>query len=288
MIFKGGTSISKAYTVIRRFSEDIDLSLAREGFGYGDDELDAATSNKAFKTLLQKLRTACNDYVKGPLRQALFDDIEGILGPSMANAPGGWSLESYEGGESLRFGYPQSAVTLERGGYVAPDVLLEFGARADHWPAQDRSVSSYAAQAFPEAFGIAEFPVRTLDIARTFWEKATILHSLAHGGPDKVKARMARHYYDLALLADAPESSHAVYQTDLLEAVAQHKARFFTAAWASYQTARAGSLRLVPDHDVRDKVAQDYSAMSPLFMEEPPTFDHVMERLAAVERSVND
>lgn len=287
MIFKGGTSISKAYPIIRRFSEDIDLSLAREGFGYGDDEFNAATSNKASKALLQQLLQACVDYVDGPLRTALHDDIEEVLGPADADELRGWSLES-QNGKSLRFVYPRTGVTLMRGSYVAPDVLLEFGARADHWPAEERLVSAYAAQAFPESFEVAEFPVRTLEIARTFWEKATILHSLAHGGPGKVNARMARHYYDLALLAEAPESSHAVRQVDLLEAVAQHKARFFPVAWASYDTARAGSLRLIPDQDVREKVERDYAAMAALFMEEPPTFAEILDRLAAVESAVNN
>lgn len=82
MIFKGGTSISKAYPIIRRLSEDIDLSLDRERLGYGDDKLDAAPSKKAFKTLLQDLRTACNAYVNGPLLEALRADIASVLGPS--------------------------------------------------------------------------------------------------------------------------------------------------------------------------------------------------------------
>ncbi len=228
LIFKGGTSISKAYPIIRRFSEDIDLSLDRERLGYGADILDAAASSKARKKLLLTLRTTCNQYVNGPLLDALRADIAGVLGPSRgAGVPETWDLRPGQDGESLLFVYPRTAVTLEREGYVAPDVRLEFGARADHWPAEDRPVSAYAAQAFPDLFKVASFSVWTLEVARTFWEKATILHALAHGGAEKVSPRMARHYYDLVLLSDAPESSHSVAGTDLLEAVAVHKARFF-------------------------------------------------------------
>lgn len=288
MIFKGGTSISKAYPIIRRFSEDIDLSLDREGLGYGADVLDAAASKKALRKLLQDLRTTCNEYVNGPLLDALRTDIGGVLGPSRgAKDPESWDLQPAEDGESLLFVYPRTAVTLEREGYVAPNVRLEFGARADHWPAEDRPVSAYAAEAFPELFEVASFSVWTLEVARTFWEKATILHSLAHGGAEKVSPRMARHYYDLVLLSESPESSHSVARTDLLEAVAQHKARFFPASWASYETAKAGSLRLAPPAGVREKVEKDYNDMAALFMEEPPPFAALVEHLGELEKAIN-
>jgi len=148
-------------------------------------------------------------------------------------------------------------------------------------------VSAYAAQAFPELFEVPSFSVWTLEVARTFWEKATILHSLAHGGAERVSSRMARHYYDLVLLSDAPESSHSLARTDLLEAVAVHKARFFPAAWASYETARAGSLRLAPPADIRAKLERDYKDMAPLFMREPPPFAALMERLTELQRLIN-
>lgn len=288
MIFKGGTSISKAYPIIRRFSEDIDLSLDRAGLGYGDSELDGASSRKALTQLLQELRGDCNGYVNGPLLEALRESITSVLGSSGGGrqAPR-WDLLPSEDGESLLFVYPQTAVTLERGGYVAPDVRLEFGARADHWPAEDRSVSAYAAEAFPEAFEVSAFPVRTLEVARTFWEKATILHSLANGGAEKVTPRMARHYYDVVLLADAPESAHSVGRTELLEIVALHKTRFFSASWASYETARVGSLRLAPPPTVQKKVEKDYNDMAALFMEEPPPFGRLVERLSQLESDIN-
>lgn len=288
MIFKGGTSISKAYPIIRRFSEDIDLSLDRDGLGYGDARLDSAPSKKAFKKLLQELRDVCNEYVNGPLLEELRLDLASVLGPSgSTGATDGWNLINTEDGESLLFVYPRTAVTLETSGYAAPNVLLEFGARADHWPAEVRSISAYASQAFPEAFEVSTFPVKTLEVARTFWEKATILHSLANGGAEKVSPRMARHYYDLVLLADAPESAHSVGMIELLEVVAVHKDRFFPASWASYETARAGTLRLTPPLAVRKKVERDYNDMAALFMEEPPPFAELVERLEEIENAIN-
>lgn len=292
MIFKGGTSISKAYPVINRFSEDIDISLDRGSLGYGDDRWDADTSGKAFRRLLEGLGQACTAYVHGDLLQRLGDDISTVLGPmGAARDAQGWHLGADVDGRSdsasLVFIYPRTGVTLTAGSYAAPNVLLEFGARADHWPEETRMVAAYAAQAFPELFAVGEFPVRTLEIARTFWEKATLLHSLACGGADRVRERMARHYYDLALLAEAPACAHAAIQVDLLEAVALHKERFFAARWASYPTARPGSLRLVPPPDVQKKLKSDYRDMAGLFMKEPPTFEKVIAVLARLEQSIN-
>src|SRR5690606_18169385 len=140
-----GTSISKAYPIIRRFSEDIDLSLDREKLGYGDGDLDAASSNKALKQLLQKLRANCNRYVNGPLFERLRESIACVLGPSGGSrGRAQWELLQTEDQESLLFVYPRTEVTLERGGYVAPNIRLEFGARADHWPAEERLVAAYA------------------------------------------------------------------------------------------------------------------------------------------------
>jgi len=286
MIFKGGTSLSKAYRVIRRFSEDIDLSLDRASLGFDEKRWDGGVSRKESKRLLDELSETCRVYVSEPLLDSLRADIRGVLGGSTDEA--NWSLEVREKGTSdLLFTYPRTAVTLDASGYTAPRVLLEFGARGDHWPEADREIRPYAAEAVPAEFDVGSFSVRTLDVARTFWEKATILHSLANGGVEKIRGRMARHYYDLAQLADAEESAGAVDRHDLLEAVATHKSRFFASAWASYETARPGTLRLVPAPEVLRVLEKDYRAMDALFMDEPPSFETVIERLAAIEEQVN-
>ncbi len=286
MIFKGGTSLCKAYRVIRRFSEDIDLSLGRTSLGFDEERWNGDISNKTSKRLLAELSEACRVYVCEPLLDSLRADIRGVLGSSTDEAS--WSLEVREKGTAdLLFTYPRTAVTLDASGYTAPRVLLEFGARGDHWPEADREIRPYAAEAVPAEFEVGSFEVRTLDVARTFWEKATILHSLASGGVEKVRGGMARHYYDLAQLADAEESAGAVDRHDLLEAVAIHKSRFFASAWASYETARPGTLRLVPAPDVVRALEKDYRAMDALFMDEPPSFGAVVARLAEIEERVN-
>jgi len=285
LIFKGGTSLAKGYGVIHRFSEDIDLSLDRTCLGF-DEDLWRGLSGKQERSLIGEISRACSEHVDRTILPALTEDLAAVLGPP---APGaGWSLARSDAEDaSLLFTYPATVVTLAIGGYTAPRVLLEFGARADHWPEDRRPIQPYAAEAFPEEFEEAAFEVRTLHIHRTFWEKATILHSLAHGGAAKVRPRMARHYYDLVQIAASDEGVGALERLDLLSAVAQHKQRFFPSGWASYESAAPGTLRLAPPQDVAKELRRDYAAMSPLFIEEPPGFEELLARLEEIEARVN-
>lgn len=87
--------------------------------------------------------------------------------------------------------------------YVQPNVKIELGARSDDWPREVRSVTPYVAEQFPAAFTIPSCEVAVLEAERTFWEKATLLHSYCHCPLDKlIPPRLSRHYYDLALLID--------------------------------------------------------------------------------------
>lgn len=185
--FKGGTSLSKGFNAIQRFSEDIDISISRATLGFGDDAYfyNAPSGNEA-KRRIEQIREKVRSYTISSLLPAVRAKIAGAL-------TGEWALEEHEPG-SLRFRYP----TAQRGamGYLRPDVLIEFG-HADSWPAHDVTISPYVANALPAVTGAID--VRVLDPQRTFWEKATILHEIAHRDetvpfPD----RYSRHYYDLS------------------------------------------------------------------------------------------
>ncbi|GAA3265123.1 hypothetical protein GCM10020258_32450 [Sphingomonas yabuuchiae] len=128
-----------------------------------------------------------------------------------------------------------------------------------------------------------------LSARRTFWEKATALHAEAHRPAEtETPQYFSRHYYDLAMLLDTEEGQAAVTDFDLLAQVTQHKATFFRSGWASYETARPGTLRLLPD-DARVKdLRADYRAMAPMmFDQKPPSFDSILAKLAAVQQTIN-
>ena len=120
--------------------------------------------------------------------------------------------------------------------------------------------------------------VRVLSAARTFWEKATILHMLHHQPADKgVAPRMSRHYYDLFCLAQGDVLDQALATLDLLDRVADFKRVYFKAGWAKYDDARPGTLRLIPGKQLSNQLAQDYEDMQPMFFSEPPPFQQILD-----------
>nr|WP_284387046.1 nucleotidyl transferase AbiEii/AbiGii toxin family protein [Algimonas ampicilliniresistens] len=130
---------------------------------------------------------------------------------------------SEEDPQTLILNYPTS-LTTHAGNYLADKVKLEFGARSDHLPPETRLVKPYAAEQLPALFEEPDVEVKVLSAARTFWEKATILHMLFYQKPNKALGRaMSRHYYDLATLAGTPIKAEALDDLDLLKAVARHK-----------------------------------------------------------------
>jgi hypothetical protein len=131
--------------------------------------------------------------------------------------------------------------------------------------------------------------VTVLSARRTFWEKATALHAEAHRPPESPTPQyFSRHYYDLAMLLATDDGQAAVADLDLLAQVAQHKATFFRSGWASYETARPGTLLLMPE-DMRVKdLRADYRAMAPMMFDQtPPPFDDILAKIAALQETIN-
>lgn len=282
LIFKGGTSLSKAYDVIHRFSEDVDLSLdrARLGFAGDSDPENPDLSGGKRKALLQDLQEAAEATVAGPL-------LEEINTAFCAKLDQPFSLQIDESvPQTILFTYP--SLDDEDQGYIKPVVRFEFGARGAQLPAEKRTLSTYVQQAFPDLPGIALVDVRTLGVERTFWEKATILHMLFHQGAGKPLAdRMSRHYYDMAQLTQHDAKARALANLDLLSEVGHHKSVFFKAAWARYEDAKPGSLHLTPGKDLEAALRRDYAGMREMIMGDAPSFDDVMNAIAALETEIN-
>ena len=284
LIFKGGTSLSKAYDVIHRFSEDVDLSLDRAqlGFAGDDDPENPELSGGKRKTLLQGLQKAAVDTVTGPLLSELNAAFDACLGQGFE-----LSVDPNDT-QTLLFAYPSEQQSGATQGYVKPVIRFEFGARGVLLPSEDRIIKPYLSDAFPELMGASETSARVLGIERTFWEKATILHMLHHQDSAKsLSDRMSRHYYDLALLIDHPAKERALENLDLLGQVAHHKSVFFKAAWARYETAKPGSLRLMPSPELAAALRHDYTGMKEMIIGPAPDFDDILSKIEALESEVN-
>ena len=273
LIFKGGTSLSKVWKAISRFSEDIDVSLSREWLGFtGEHDPENVGSRKQQRKRLDDLSAACVEKIRAVLLPALRQDVRAHLGET------GWQVElDTEDPQTVLFSYPSA---------VAPAV--ECGARSDAWPAEHKIVRPYVAEALAGVVADAEVAVKVLAIERTYWEKATILHAEAHREETKATPqRFSRHYADLAALADHAAAKTAVDRSDLRERVVAHKQVFFASTWASYETAVPGSFRLVPGEARLQMLAQDYRDMREMFFGEPLPWEEIVARLRALEAMIN-
>jgi hypothetical protein len=286
--FKGGTSLSKAYNIIHRFSEDVDLTISRAAPLICDvnSPMEEGISGNERKRRITALKEAAQRYVGTVVMPALINEIEAALETSE-----GWEVlidpEDREA-QTLLFIYPKLADhggDADKNAYIEPRIKLEFGARGDPEPSEIKVISPYLAEVFPEELPDPICEVPTLSVIRTFWEKVTILHALHHNS--KLRDGMSRHYYDTLMLAQSGMVGEAHENLDILEMVVRNKSLMFADNSASYDTAIAGTLRLIPNQETSAKLKQDYADMSEMFMEEPPSFEELMAGLSNLEETLN-
>ncbi len=287
MTLKGGTSLSKAWGLIERFSEDIDLVVDKDVLGFaGDASPDRAPNKKQRKRRLDDLVAACRSWVQDKLKPALDQSITKRFGTRE-----GWQLEvdpDADDGQCLLFHY-SSAFPATEAGYLRPIVKIELGARSDDWPAESRTIMPYVAEVLPQAIPDATFPVSTLAAERTFWEKAMLLHEETFRPADKPrKERLARHYYDVWCLITRGVADRAASDRDLFKRAAKHREIFFRLGWVDYATLRPGSLRLMPPADRRDAWQRDYEEMAePMFYGARPDFVEILRVVGDFEQRFN-
>ena len=301
LTFKGGTSLSKAYGIIERFSEDIDLTIRRNAPMIVDTlpPMEDDISGKERERRREALKAAAQRYVKEIALPALSKAMAEALGTS-----NGWSVgidPMDRDAQTIFFKYPKLLVYSHSAwgyswgnswgdawgkvGYIRPRIKLEFGARGETNPAEFKAITPYLAQEYPEELPDATVNVPTLSVQRTFWEKIMILHALYHGR--KLRPEISRHYYDIMMLAQKGIDDAAMKTPELLANVAHNSNLMFADKKASYDTATLGSLRLVPTEDLRERLRADYAAMSEMFITPPPSFDELMAAISALEKKLN-
>lgn len=285
LVFKGGTSLSKVFGAIQRFSEDIDLSLAPEFLGLPEVELAPDLTRAKANEWMTNAEAACTVAV----REQLEPELEAMTASVLGYRQGPWlefTLDPTTHSPELLFHYP----TTQPSGfeYLKRAVRLEFGSLTDQRPTGRHPVRPWLADEHPEVLSDWRCEVVALELKRSFWEKATILHVEYHRPPDKAMPdRLSRHYADTAALASHPDGIEAVTRRDLRERVVQWKSRFFGSGWARYDLARPGTFRLVPSASREPALRIDYRAMRDMYLSEPVALDEILTTLADLERRIN-
>lgn len=280
LVFKGGTSLSKVFGAIERFSEDIDLSLSPEFLGLPQAGISRNQANKWMK----KAEAECGQAVQKRIAPALEQAVSAILGM------GTWfEFMKDEATDSpvLLFHYPSTQPAGFE--YLKRSVKLEFGSLTDQQPTGRHGVRPLVADIVADAFPDWRCDVVALELERSFWEKATILHTEYYrpaGRP--TPDRFSRHYADTAALARHPAGAKAIEQDELRERVVAWKGQFFGSGWARYDLAKPGTFRLVPPAHRLPALRRDYEAMREMYLSEPVTFDEALSALAELERRINE
>jgi hypothetical protein len=281
LVFKGGTSLSKVFGVIDRFSEDIDLSLSPEFLNLPD----VGTSRNQANKWMTKAEAACGAAVQNQIGPALEAAVACVLGTSKR----GWfefQTDPNTHSPILLFHYPSSQPSGFD--YLKRSVKLELGSLTDQQPVGRHPVRPWVAEALPEAFPDWRCEVVALEVERSFWEKATILHAEYHRPAEKpTPDRFSRHYADTAALAKHPVASKAIDQHDLRRRVVAWKSQFFGSSWANYDQAIPGTFRLVPPPERLPPLRRDYQAMRDMYFTEPTSFDDNVATLADMEKRIN-
>ncbi|MFQ3452446.1 nucleotidyl transferase AbiEii/AbiGii toxin family protein [Bradyrhizobium sp. UFLA01-814] len=292
LLFKGGTSLSKGFGLINRFSEDIDVTVFRDDIGEPAtiEELDALSGKKR-RARLDAIKDACQAYINGSLRAELTQILQDRLQAAGLDA-GAARVEADEAdpdGQTLLIWYPTAT---PRSDYVRAAIKIESGAKSALDPNSDVPIKPYVDDDLP-TLDLTVPAVRTVDPERTFWDKVVILHGLRRWFDQRGELRgggqrVSRHYYDLHQLGRNPIGEAAMGDTGLGADCVAHARMFFNRPDFDLANAAPGSFALAPHDAMIDQLRVDYRAMQGMIFGEPPSFEAVLASISSLEARLNE
>ncbi len=286
LLFKGGTSLSKAYGLINRFSEDIDVTVFRDDLGHtqSPEEL-AVLSNKKRKAVLEAIKTDCHAYITGPLLASVSELME-------QDTSGAGRVEidaSDETGQTLLVWYPR--VDDAQSGYVQGAVKIESGAKSALDPNSPRTIAPYIADELDD-LELSVTDVTTIDAERTFWDKVVILHGLYNwyeirGELRRDGQRISRHYYDLHCMLISDVGRRAVADISLGQDCISHAKTFFNRPAFNLDDAKFGTFTLVPSEPMIERLKGDYRNTEAMIFGQAPAFGDILASIQEIEAALN-
>jgi hypothetical protein len=282
--FKGGTSLSKGWKLIDRFSEDIDISLNSEAVGI-------EYSEKPSKTFVEQLRRAGCSFTSNEILQALRIEFQNNQIPNNL-----YSIEA----EPVRFDRPDTdpqtiyvnfVSLFDPNPYLPDRVKIEFSVRSLKEPSVKRGMNSLLFNYFPnENYAEEIFEVLTIQPQRTLIEKMLLLHE-EYNRDEKEKMRtwrMSRHYYDLFQLSKQEFCSKILKDNDFIEEIIGHRKYYSRLKRFDYSTLRRGGFNIIPSADIMEALKEDYEIMNEeMIYRNPPTFEEIIQALKNMQNEFN-
>jgi hypothetical protein len=291
LLFKGGTSLSKAYGLISRFSEDIDITVFRDDLD-ADASVEAmeAMSGKARARQLDAIRDHCSAYITGPLCDWLTEHFKRALADAnIGHGDAKVVIDKKDpDGQTLLLWYP--SLFGDRDSYVSPAVRIESGAKSALDPHVIASVTPYVAEELGDsAFTITN--ITTVSSQRTLWDKIIILHGLKQwfdrrGVVRQEGQRITRHYYDVYRLLEDADGQRALNDRELGHDCARHARMFFNRPDLNLDAAVDGDFTPAPSDPMLDALERDYTAMRGMIFGAVPQFSAIVARIRLLENQL--
>ncbi len=276
-VFKGGTSLSKAWNLIDRFSEDIDLALDRKFLGF-DKEMNASQVKKLRKDSFKYISENYFPLLQRAFNEAGFNNVTLQLSEAKSND---------EDPVKIAVNYP--AVT-EKSDYLPPRVLIEIGSRSLIEPFSEKEFASFVAEHFSgRNFADKNITIPTVNPERTFLEKIFLLHEEFQQPQGKVRVeRKSRHLYDLEKLMDTEFGEKGLSDKELYQHIVEHRKTITPLRGIDYANHTPGKINPVPPGNLMDAWKKDYELMqqSMIYKDSLP-FDKLMERINGLKERIN-
>jgi len=289
LLFKGGTSLSKGFGLIRRFSEDIDVTVFRDDLGqaHSVEELQSL-SRKKREAALDAIKAACEAYINGPLL-ANLSRITAEASDRTGLPPVRFRVTPHaDDRQTLLLLYPTATPA---DGYVDKFVKIESGAKSALDPNSVQTIRPYIDEDVPD-IDLAVPNVTIVDAERTFWDKVVILHGLRRWFDIRGELRggghrISRHYYDIHALMASEAGQRAIADPALGADCVLHARMFFDRPDFDLASATPPTFSLVPEGAMYDDLRRDYAAMTGMIFGPPPPFEAVIESTSVLEASIN-
>jgi len=252
LIFKGGTSLSKAYKLIQRFSEDIDLAVNREYLGF---------EGELTKGQIRKLKRKSHDFVSTEMVDVLQKEFENYdIDNHLFNIEVRNTKISDQDPEIIEIEYKSVFNELP---YIKQKVLIEIGARSLLEPAENKEIKSIISEYYPNnSFDDKAFIVKTISPEKTFLEKLILLHEEFTKPDDKIRYhRMSRHLYDIGEIISTKYGINALKNNNLFNEIIAHRKIFTPIKTVDYSELQIDKLSIIPPNEFLKKYENDYMEM---------------------------
>jgi len=275
LVFKGGTSLSKAYKLIQRFSEDIDIAINRNYLGF---------EGELTKGQIRKLRRKSHDFVSTEMTKILrfqlnnYDIDEKLYNIKVENIK-----ISDQDPEIIQVNYKS---VFQGNSYLQKRVLIEIGARSLTEPYAEKKIQSIIKENYPQTeFSETEFIVKTVIPEKTFLEKLILIHEELQKDKEKVRhMRMSRHLYDIGQIINTEYGKRAIKNTQLFNEIIKHRKKFTPIKVVDYDKLALQTLQIIPKGIFYELYKKDYKEMQEsMIYGESLNFEDLIDKIKQIE-----